>query len=568
MSCNFLASLRLNQKKLERFVPLNFLFFVATFTIISFIVLAVDTNPPLWQNQGTNDTDNVILQGQSINLTAQGKDDTALDWAWLSTNETGRWENKTGSTWQDSFLDSSKIDSSANITMSGGDIKIQLATPDYTTKACNVIGSSSSTGVKCTNGAAKCSEDSTYATSTINGTCQDGSSCGSYNMDVTNIFINGTAFAPGDAINVTCEFNPYTSSNYYAIVYNNGTGWRNKAYGSLGTSPQNISISFLLDNVVGTHYVRCIYQYYDVTTAADTCGYTFGTYGSTYSDTDDLNFTVTGYKSSANLTSTAITGINWQKFFANNTVSTSQGTNITYKILKASDNSILCSGLTGNGDDVSTCARGVPSIKLFANLTTSNTANTPILSDWNITWTAYNSPMNMTKNSVWQWSNFTWQNSSLDRTRIGWRIFYNDTSGNEVGTDIMVFAFPISGNFINMSINTTQIWWQDGVNASGYTNQSAPVTVYASNSQICSTVSAVTGFWSCPFAAPTVIGRYSIFANTSNNVTSNTATLNVFPYYGIRGIGSTPRVVYEVPFLIQDLNGNVQKVFVRVAISK
>ena len=51
--------------------------------------------PPLWRNQGTNDTDNEIDQGEAINLTAQGKDETALDWAWLATDETGEWKNYT-----------------------------------------------------------------------------------------------------------------------------------------------------------------------------------------------------------------------------------------------------------------------------------------------------------------------------------------------------------------------------------------------------------------------------------------------------------------------------------------
>jgi hypothetical protein len=53
----------------------------------------IDTTPPLWQNQGQNET--LILSGEAVKLYAQGYDDTALDWAWLETNETGTWENKT-----------------------------------------------------------------------------------------------------------------------------------------------------------------------------------------------------------------------------------------------------------------------------------------------------------------------------------------------------------------------------------------------------------------------------------------------------------------------------------------
>jgi hypothetical protein len=54
---------------------------------------AYDTTAPLWQNQGQNAT--FILVGEAVKLYAQGYDDIALDWAWLETNETGIWENKT-----------------------------------------------------------------------------------------------------------------------------------------------------------------------------------------------------------------------------------------------------------------------------------------------------------------------------------------------------------------------------------------------------------------------------------------------------------------------------------------
>jgi len=48
-----------------------------------------DDIPPVWQNQGQNKS--VIKPGESILLYAQGKDDVALDWAWLATNENGDW---------------------------------------------------------------------------------------------------------------------------------------------------------------------------------------------------------------------------------------------------------------------------------------------------------------------------------------------------------------------------------------------------------------------------------------------------------------------------------------------
>jgi hypothetical protein len=516
----------------------------------------VDTTPPLWQNQGTNDTDNSILQGQAINLTAQGKDETALDWAWLATNETGVWQNKTGGSWQDTFSDSSKIASSQNITVSGGDVKIELSyATNSTTKSCNVAGSASSTGVKCTNGALKCNEDSTYATM---DSCRDGSACVSNNMYVTNIFINGTNFAFGDSINVICEFNPYGSTDYYAIAYNNGTGWKNKAYGSMTGGVQNKSTSFILDNVTGTHYVRCIYNYYDATTSATTCGGTWGTYGVSYSDTDDMNFTVVagGYKSSANLTSTAITGITWDKFYANDTVSASQGTNITYKILKASDNSTLCSGLTGDGDDISSCVGIGTSIRLFANLTTTNTSNTPTLSDWNVSWSVYNSPMDMNNAAnVWTWSNFTWSNSSVaGGTTVGWKIYYNDTSGNENTTDIATFRIidttaptitiqsPLNQTY-NSSSQSYSIWSNVTLNKAG--SWCGVSLDGAANNSLTNS----TGNWNSLMTITSGSHNVKFYCNNTDGYMGNTTeryfTLNTPPLWQNPGTNDTDNTINQ-----------------------
>lgn len=53
------------------------------------------TTAPTWQNQGQSDSTPVL--GDSVTLYVQGKDETALDWAWLATNETGSWVNESQS---------------------------------------------------------------------------------------------------------------------------------------------------------------------------------------------------------------------------------------------------------------------------------------------------------------------------------------------------------------------------------------------------------------------------------------------------------------------------------------
>jgi hypothetical protein len=46
---------------------------------------------PLFQNLGQSKSS--IRPGDNIILYAQGKDDVALNWSWLATNETGEWKN-------------------------------------------------------------------------------------------------------------------------------------------------------------------------------------------------------------------------------------------------------------------------------------------------------------------------------------------------------------------------------------------------------------------------------------------------------------------------------------------
>lgn len=141
----------------------------------------------------------------------------------------------------------------------------------------------------------------------------------------------------------------------------------------------------------------------------------------------------------------------------------------------------------------------------------------------------------------------------------------NWTANSATNYTLIVQTGGIISN-INITLNVSQVWWQDAIYASGYTTASQTVSLYSGNTLQCTTTSAASGFWNCVFNAPTGIGIYTVSANTSSY--SASTNLNVFPFYGQKGIGNEPRVVYEVPFLIQDFNGNIQKVFVRVNVAK
>lgn len=98
-----------------------------------------------------------------------------------------------------------------------------------------------------------------------------------------------------------------------------------------------------------------------------------------------VNITAKIYEPYGNITSVAISPSNvakWDKFYAN--ASISLDTNITYKILNASNNALLCtitSTQASDGYNISSCAGNVTSIKLYAELETNNVNYTPILHD-------------------------------------------------------------------------------------------------------------------------------------------------------------------------------------------
>ncbi|NCN86661.1 hypothetical protein GW932_02415 [archaeon] len=128
-------------------------------------------------------------------------------------------------------------------------------------------------------------------------TCANGAG---NDESVENIYLSDTQVTFGKQITVTCEYDPYTSSDDTHIWYYNGTGWRIlQEHLNWGASTfTNESISFTPDNVVGTHWVRCGINYY-TDSDGDYCaeGTTLN-----YYDNDDINFTVVAPKTEGNFT--------------------------------------------------------------------------------------------------------------------------------------------------------------------------------------------------------------------------------------------------------------------------
>ncbi|MCD6477950.1 MAG: hypothetical protein J7K87_03020, partial [Candidatus Aenigmarchaeota archaeon] len=104
--------------------------------------------------------------------------------------------------------------------------------------------------------------------------------------------------------------------------------------------------------------------------------------------------------------------------------------------------------------------------------------------------TVYSSPMKMTENNQWQWANFTWDNDSISSGVVCWRVYANDTSGNEnVTTPDQCFTVSVCSVSMGFSLAlaqgidlgtlspTNDIQASPGNNGTGITNYSIQVHV-------------------------------------------------------------------------------------------
>ena len=78
-------------------------------------------------------------------------------------------------------------------------------------------------------------------------------------MWVDNMYLNASVAKPGGSILVTCQIQCWSTSTDVLIAYNNGSGWDHKYFGacSVSQSLENFSLTITVNDVIGTHYIRC-----------------------------------------------------------------------------------------------------------------------------------------------------------------------------------------------------------------------------------------------------------------------------------------------------------------------
>jgi len=132
---------------------------------------------------------------------------------------------------------------------------------------------------------------------------------------------------------------------------------------------------------------------------------------------------------------------------------------------------------------------------------------------------------------------------------------------------------------VTLNVYNTTVWWSDTVVVNGsatYTNGSGfgsglTANITLDGIQYCTNTTNGTGFYNCAFSAPIKLGSYTLQVNVTNSTGSsvtNTTTLSVKPNFGQAVVGKRDRSVFEVPMLIQDMNGEIRRIWTRVTVWK
>ncbi|OGM93010.1 hypothetical protein A2935_03790 [Candidatus Wolfebacteria bacterium RIFCSPLOWO2_01_FULL_47_17b] len=132
-------------------------------------------------------------------------------------------------------------------------------------------------------------------------------------------------------------------------------------------------------------------------------------------------------------------------------------------------------------------------------------------------------------------------------------------------------SLVVSSLNVTIFLNTTKVWWNDSIYASGlasFTNGTIDANdafrFFINGIDQCSGTTNSSGGWSCKFRAPVEIGTFEARISLTATTASNTTILYVRPSYGPTPIGTSDRSVYENPFLIQDENGRLKTVIIRI----
>lgn len=130
----------------------------------------------------------------------------------------------------------------------------------------------------------------------------------------------------------------------------------------------------------------------------------------------------------------------------------------------------------------------------------------------------------------WVWSNFTWQNGSVSGV-IGWRVYYNDTAGNENVTDIQSFTVIIHEALVASNATTAKrgdmVEFYFGDNSDGEPSVVANLTFPNTTGLNLTLTNNLVGWWRFNEAGGTTA--------SDSSGSGNTGTLNDFDFNASSG---------------------------------
>jgi hypothetical protein len=289
--------------------------------------------------------------------------------------------------WTDSFTDSTGISASTNISVSGGDVRL------------NISSTTLQVNTSCSDNASPNGNDFEYYSQwTLPGSgtvtvsklwyWQVDNSLSSSETIYMAMYVNGSGYTKINgsdttlkgtgavgwiSANVSAPFTITLGQTYWiGLVSASGTGYR---------TPRDNSANCAGYPPTGSgSYVKATNNVLDASVPT----------GASRSSNKEIIPGITYAIPSGSLNSVSITPAslqNWGQFNASHNLPS--GTGITYKILNAANDSVICTitaAQAAAGYNISSCAGAASSIKLRAEFSTSNISQTPILYDWGVTW--------------------------------------------------------------------------------------------------------------------------------------------------------------------------------------
>ncbi|MBI2136199.1 S8 family serine peptidase, partial [Candidatus Woesearchaeota archaeon] len=303
---------------------------------------------------------------------------------------------------------------------------------------------------------------------------------------VNNIFLNDSVILAGQPIEVTCQYDVYqmeiqseSPDNHEMISYNNGSGvWRTINQTNLsGDNVQNVTITFVPDNVVGTQYFRC--SALSNGPILNNCAYeNTNPTNKDLHDNDDISFTVTNDELSANEIQEGINtfGMNLSNGTYNYSVecyddSTIPNRNVSdiywlnvdadspiVKLESPANNSLLTANPVVFNYNVTDATTNVSNCTLFLN-STANQTNTTVLTE-----VTQNFTLNLA-NGNYNWSvkcydyvnnlGFSAENNFSINTPPTWNPVPSDRPNLELGNAFSYDVDAVDSDALVYAVNDT-----------------------------------------------------------------------------------------------------------------